>query len=226
MSNVRQYSILNLTARFKRGLFVCLVALALAGPLAAQGKGKTCQVSVVTSFRDLPGDTVRSTVPNSYNSGAIGCDGKFLILFDHQVLYDLSQVPGLGNITADSNLGVEVDLPIGLLSMSTDQEAHPALKIQFNFVDADNNTRYFLSLGERYNTATECGTEPVPCVSRGTITFTDLGGGKRRWDIDAEDFTVAGNTRARLRSCPARGKCTATTVDFPSMPFGIAIVEQ
>lgn len=209
---------MKLTARKRMSLAALLLLLMLAAPLAqtpllAQKKGKTCQVAVAAAFSNNVGDKVQGT--GSYLGGSVSCDGKLLIAFDHNVVYDLTDLIGHAAV-ATGNLGVEGD-PLNLLEMVA-EDSISADKIQFNFVDAATNTRYFLQFGTRYQ-AEGCAT-----CSGGTITMVSDTPGARQWTISSADMLSGANT-ARLLSCPARGKCTPREVGTLEAPFELAITE-
>jgi hypothetical protein len=209
---------MKLTARKRLSLAALLLLLMLAAPLAqtpllAQKKGKTCQVDVVSAFSNNAGDKVQGT--GSYLGGSVSCDGKLLILFDHNVVYDMTDLIGHRVVTT-GNLGVEGDT-LNLLQMEAGDSIF-ADKIQFNFVDAATNTRYFLQFGTRYQ------AEGCANCSGGTITMVSDTPGARQWSISSEDMLSRANT-ARLLSCPARGKCTPQEVGTLEAPFELTITE-
>ena len=189
----------------------CLLALALAQPLTAQGNPKNCSVSVTTTFRDDSGDAVRSDGGGSYPSG-FGCDGSYGLSSERGFFFQLNNPTSPGNtftlVTPSpvaANLGVEIASDGGFTSMDVGT-SEPTTKIQFNFVSG--KSRYFLRWGSNY-----------PGASTATVTRTAAD----TWVIET---SPAPNNIAILRQCPAKGACKTPIDRSYYAPLQMTLVSQ
>lgn len=205
-------------------LSVVVTFAVVVSSLAAQGnkgkgKGKgDCGVVAEVTFRDStfsPIDLVHSDGGGPYE-GAIGCTGKFLVLFEHDVVYELTDLVGSGTVsvgvvTAGGNLGVEIPVTAqndqGLLGMDVGSSSATS-KVQFNFVFGD--TRYFLGFWpDSTFSSLYAGTSNI-IVRRLTLNS---------WEIEASPDDIAG-----LLSSPKRGKLNLSDEGKYHAPFKLTLV--